>query len=64
LSRQPLRDPLQRTVDALHRRRADPVPGGLIAHCVALHWLECSGGSLRMSPTGMNIGMHVQAHPA
>jgi len=48
----------QRTVDALHRRRADPVPDGLIAHCVALRWLEWNGGSLRMSPAGMNIGMN------
>ena len=53
--RDQLRNELLPTVDALYRRRADLVPESSIDDYVALHWLEWSGGSLRLTQTGTNI---------
>lgn len=61
LKREQLRDDLLATVDSLRRRRADLVAESLIAEYVALHWLEWSGGSLRLTQTGTNICDQIRA---
>jgi hypothetical protein len=53
--REQLRNELLATVDSLYRRRADLVSEASIDDYVALHWLEWSGGSLRLTQTGTNI---------
>ena len=53
--REQLRNELLATVDSLYRRRADLVSEASIDDYVALHWLEWSGGSLRLTQTGSNI---------
>lgn len=61
LRREQLRIELLATVDSLHRRRADLVPENLIADYVALHWIEWSGGALRLTVTGQNICEQMRA---
>jgi len=53
--REQLRTELLATVDSLLRRRADLVAEEAIDDYVALHWLEWSGGGLRLTLTGTNI---------
>jgi hypothetical protein len=53
--REQLRTELLATVDSLYRRRADLVAEAAIDDYVALHWLEWSGGGLRLTLTGTNV---------
>jgi hypothetical protein len=59
--REQLRMRFPGTVDALHRRRADLVPEGVIADYVALNWLEWNGGALCVTLTGSNICKQMRA---
>ena len=59
--REQLRGELLVTVDALYRRRADLVGESSINDYVTLHWLEWSGGSLRLTQTGTNICGQIRA---
>jgi hypothetical protein len=59
--REQLRLGLLATVDSLLRRRADLVSEGVIEDCVALHWLEWNGGSLRLTPTGTTLCEQMRA---
>ena len=61
--REQLRNELLTTVDSLHRRRADLISEGFIADYVSLHWLEWSGGALRLTVTGNNMCDQMRARP-
>ena len=50
-----LRAALPATVALLHDRQAAKIESGFIEDYVALHWLEWSGGSLRLTITGRNV---------
>lgn len=50
-----LRDGLQSTADALHRRRASEIAADAIDDYVSLNWLEWWGGALRLTITGENV---------
>lgn len=56
-----LRDALQASVDALHRRRASDIPDGFIDDYVSLRWMEWHGGGLRLTTTGEDICRRVRA---
>jgi hypothetical protein len=55
-----LRDALDATVDALHRRRASEIPIDYIEDYVALDWLEWSGGGLKLTTVGENIRLQLR----
>jgi hypothetical protein len=59
--RETLRDALQTSVDALHRRRAADIPDGFIDDYVSLRWMEWHGGGLRLTTTGEDICRQVRA---
>jgi hypothetical protein len=53
--REHLRRELRSTIQALHRHRADLVPGGFVEDYVALRWLEWKDGVLRLTAMGKSI---------
>lgn len=59
--RDTLRDQLPATVTLLKQRRAAEIDAGYIEECVALHWMEWHGGSLRLTTTGENVCKHLAA---
>ncbi len=56
-----LRDALESTVDALHRRRASDIPAGYIEDFVSLRWLEWHAGGLRLTTAGDAICHQIRA---
>jgi len=58
--RDTLRDNLQATADALHRRKASEIAVDAIDDYVALNWLEWWGGALRLTVTGENVRRQVK----
>lgn len=61
LRREALRNALLSTVDLLKRRRASEIPEGFIDDYVALQWLEWNGGGLRLTVTGENVCLQLNA---
>lgn len=59
--REQLRRELLGTVDSLDRHRADLIPEGFIEDYVALHWLEWSGGALRLTAIGKRMCEQMRA---
>ena len=49
-----LREELPASIKSIRRGLADQIPDGFIEDYVALHWLEWSSGSLRLTSTGVD----------